>query len=611
LEQLERANLFIIPLDDEGRWYRYHHLFADLLGHRLQRLYPDLLPELHRRASAWYAQAGLVAEAIRHALAAGDVAGAVALIEEAAMTVLWHGQVSTMTSWLETLPAEVVRARPRLSLAQAWGLVLTGPIEAVEAHLQDVEQSLGETNKHASQPAAEGESLLGQVIALRALVALNQNDLGRAISLCQQALAHLPPDNTLVRGLIAYNLGHGERQSGHGDAASRAFGEAITLGQATGNMMLALYAATSLAELAEVQGQLHQAARTYQQALQLATGRDGQPLPLAGAAYVGLGKVWREWNDLAAAADHLTTGIELGRRGGVEGIILDGSITLALVRQAQGDGKVAHALIRQAAQLAQKWNQPATMIRVAAFEARLWLAQGQLEPALRWVRESGVSVDDEPREQLEIEHATLARILLAHGDWDEAQRLLDRLLPIAEAAGRLGRVIEILTLQALVFQGRGEFDPALFTLERALNLAEPEGYLRIFADEGAPMAMLFKRMKADPPSGGRGGRMKEYIHKLLAAFDAGEQGSTGAGEKSKQHSLLHPLPPAPLLVDPLSERELEVLRLIAEGLSNREIAEQLIISFGTVRKHVENIRSKLGVTSRLQAVNQARAWGLL
>jgi LuxR family maltose regulon positive regulatory protein len=321
-------------------------------------------------------------------------------------------------------------------------------------------------------------------------------------------------------------------------------------------------------------------------------------LPLAGAAYVGLGKVWREWNDLTVAAGHLTTGIELGQRGGIEGIVLDGSITLALVRQALGDGDGARVLIRQAAQLARKWNQPATMIRVAAFEARLWLAQGQLELALRWVRESGVSVDDEPREQLEIEHTILARILLAQGAWDEAQRLLDRLLPAAEAAGRLGRVVEILALQALAFHGRGEFDLALITLERSLKLAESEGYFRIFADEGAPMTMLLKRMNILREGGRR--NVKDYVQKLLATFDAEDQG-TGTQETR----------PSPLLVDPLSERELEVLGLIAEGLSNREIAAQLIISFDTVRKHVENIRSKLGVHSRLQAVNQARDLGLL
>lgn len=361
--------------------------------------------------------------------------------------------------------------------------------------------------------------------------------------------------------------------------------------------MLALYAATSQAELAEVQGQLHRAVRTYEHALQLATGRDGQFLPLAGAAYIGLGKVWREWNDLTLAADHLTAGIELGRRGGLEGIILDGSITLALVRQTQGDGEGAQALIRQAAQMAHKWNLPATVIRVAAFEARLWLAQGQLEPALRWVRESGVSLGDEPREQLEIEHTTLARILLAQEAWDEARHLLDRLLLAAEAVGRLGRVVEILALQALSFQGRRDYDPALISLERALKLAEPGGYIRIFADEGAPMATLLKRMNDD------GGSKKAYLGKLLAAFDTERQEPSPSPLLSR--------PSSPLLIDPLSERELEVLRLIAEGLSNREIAGQLIISFGTVRKHVENIRSKLGAHSRLQAVNQARALGLL
>ena len=411
---------------------------------------------------------------------------------------------------------------------------------------------------------------------------------------------------------MLFYLGHAERQRGHGAAASRAFGEAITLGQATGNLLLAIYAATGLAELAEVQGQLHQAARTYQQALQLATLRDGQPLPLAGAAHIGLGKVAGEWNDLAQAADHLTVGIDLGRQGGVEGIILDGSITLAFVRQAQGDAEGALALMREAAQLAEKWNQPATLIRVAAFAARLWLAQGQLEPALRWARQSGVSADDEPQESLEIEQTTLARILLAQGAWDEARRLLNRLLSLAEAAGRRGRVIELLALQALMFQGCGELDSALITLARALTFAEPEGYIRIFADEGAPMANLLASMRNQ-----RLTISQSYLDQVLAAFPTFDFTSVKPSAPlatlrlKGEEKIVNRTSKIVNLLGPLSERELEVLRLIAEGLSNREIADQLIISFDTVRKHVENIRGKLGVNSRLQAVNQARALGLL
>lgn len=593
LESLERANLFIIPLDEERRWYRYHHLFAEVLRHHLQQTHPERISELHHRASVWYEAGGFVAEAVDHALAAHEAGRAAQLIEQAAQEFLGRGEVTTLQQWLQSLPEDAVRARPRLSVTYAWVMALQGQAQPLENWLEAAEQGL------TDEASTQSEGLRGEVTALRALVALNQQDLPRVITLCEQALQRLPAESAWSRGFIAFNLANAYKLSGNLTEAMRTFAEAIALGQAANNRLLTFFSLTSLADLQETRGQLHNAAATLRQAQQLTTDRAGRATPLASFALFGLSKLSREWNDLETADHYLQQAMELGHQVGfgLEGLLIDCLITLTLVRRGQGDVSGAQAAIQEAAQRAQAWNRPEVIVRVGAFEARLWLAQGQVEPALRWAQAAGLRVDGELTDWLEIEYATLARVLAAQGKPGEALHVLERVRQQAEAAGHIGRTIEALALEALTYQALNDM-AAMTTLERALSLAEPEGYTRIFLDEGGPMRRLISDLRLKIGNL----QWRAYADKLLVAFGPSVTLPTPTG---------HPQFRIQNLVEPLSDRELEVLRLVAAGYSNPEIAEKLIVSTGTIKTHVNNIYRKLEVKNRTQAAARARELGLL
>jgi LuxR family maltose regulon positive regulatory protein len=315
--------------------------------------------------------------------------------------------------------------------------------------------------------------------------------------------------------------------------------------------------------------------------------------------YVSLGQLFYEQNDLAAAASHVEEGIKLGERGADLAILVMGYLTLARLQMAAADPQGAFEWVQQAEQMARRYHSPYWAAQTGATQARLWISQGQLDLAQRWAQESKLHGDDDLNYLNEVEYITLARLQVAQNKVAEAAMLLARLLQAAETGGCMGRVTEILTLQALAYQAQAEWDQASITLERALMLAEPEGYLRLFLDEGAPMAKLLQRMKDDPLSEGRGGRMKGYINKILMAWE-------------KSEKKFHPLSLIPhSLIEPLSERELELLRLIAAGMSNSEMAETLVVTVGTIKWHLNNIYGKLDVRSRTQAVARARELGLL
>jgi LuxR family maltose regulon positive regulatory protein len=380
------------------------------------------------------------------------------------------------------LPEDLVRSRPRLCLAHLRALAFARDIQGIQARLRDVEAALS-SPQAARFTSAEINYFRGEATAYQALLAFwRDEDATTAIALCQQALKNLAQDDLPLRGIITLILGIMLRIDNDLEAASRTLAEAITINQQANNIILMMNAQMGLVGILEVRGKLRQAAGTCQRALQLASRPDGSYLPAASFALVGLGKIYREWDDLDQAADHLGPALELARQAGLDDVVFDGTITLALVRGAQGQWQAARDALERATQIGQRWNRARPLGRLALFKARLRLAQGSLDEAVRWAQESGLSVNDPLNDWDEPAHLTLARVLLAQARLDEALTLLSRLQEMAVSGGRGARLIEILALQAMAFDAQGKGQAAIEALAQALSLAEPEGYVRVFAD---------------------------------------------------------------------------------------------------------------------------------
>jgi len=573
LEYLERSNLFVVPLDDERRWYRYHRLFADLLRQRAQREIPELVPELHRRASAWYEEHGLVAEAVGHALSAGDFERAADLIEQAGWVTFTRGEMTTILGWVAALPEDLVRSRPYIRVLNAWAMAKSGHLGGVEASLEDIDAC----------------QFQGEVAAVRAYLAGVRRDLPRAVELAHQAMHHLPEENLLLRAIVAQNLGVAYHWSGDSAAAVRTLTRAVELSRAAGQSFQALTGLAILGRAHEMQGSLHQAMETYRDALELAAEAGPQPVPFACMAYVGMAGPLYEWNDLEGAARYATEGIRLSELGGFVAYQLFGNAYLAQVREAQGDRDGALNALQRAEQLSQQADYALVAALATELRVRLWLAQANLAEASRWAEAHRIDAAGESDAAQEIKQMAVARVYLAQDELDAALRLLAWLLDAAQAKGRMGSAIKIETLRALVLQAKNDRGGALFALKRALTLAEPEGYVRTFLDEGEPMARLLRQTLS-------AGIAPNYAARLLAAF----------GEEA-----MSPSPAMDALVEPLTEREMDVLRLIVAGLSNAEIAEELVVAVSTVKSHVNHIYGKLSVENRIQAAKRARTLGLI
>jgi LuxR family maltose regulon positive regulatory protein len=597
LEELERANLFLTPLDGERRWYRYHHLFADFLRERLRQSQPERWPELHRRAAEWHEKHGLLDEAVGHALAVGDTRQAVRLVEQIAESIWMRGEMMRLLGWLEALPDDLIRSRPRLCVFHAWILNILGRFDAVQARLCDAENTLAQSDLAGEARAVAG----GMLQAMSAIVAVMENDSARARELAEQALRELPESNRVWRSVAIRNLGNARLLDGQTEAAEQAFEDALRLSQQADNTYLSLVLLYELGELQIVQGRLHRAAETFRQGLRLAEARGAPGLAMAGALHVGLSEVLREWNDIEGGIEHAVKGIEYGKRGRSLGVRVCGYTRLGLLRQARADPQGAAEAFRQAIRLAPV-RRRTSFVPHHEVQARLWWRQGDLAAAAHWTRERGLTPDDAPGYMNEAAHLTLARVCVAQDRLDDALRLLTRLRVAAESAGRTGRLIEILALEAAAQRQRGEGARALTALERALRLAEPEGYVRVFADEGEPVRTLLSDLKSRLEKRARGaegaGPLLVYADKLLSAF-------------RPQSPSRHPQPPISDLLDPLTDREIQILRLIAAGLSNQAIADEFVVSPSTIQWHVKNLYSKLDVHSRTQAVARARELGLL
>jgi LuxR family maltose regulon positive regulatory protein len=617
LKQLEQANLFIVPLDEERHWYRYHQLFADALRTRQRELAADTLPTLHRRASHWYAEQGLISEAIHHALLAADFAAAVRLIEPVAQRMIAAGESLTLLRWLQSLPAPLVQTNAPLAVASALAHLVAGHLDAIQPLLGHAEAALQQADPSTSQ------GVRNEFNAIHALITIEQGTTPDALTLARQALAHLPAENLFLRGALAYSLGMAYRAGGETRAASHSFAEARAIGFQHNHWLTALIASYELAESLLEQGELRRAQAIHQEALAWVAAPGGaageQPLPLAGAAHIGLGKLSYEWNDLAMARQQLELGIKLAQPRGGLGLARQGLPTLALVAQAQGNDVEARRLLEQAEELARQSPRADAVARLQPDKARLWLAQGDLAAAWRWAQEEGREAHHPPLYPREADYAMLARVYLTQptpGHLAQATHWVTQALQVAAAHGRQGRVIELLLLQALVCQAQNDNVAALAWLQRSLTLAEPEGYIRTFVDEGEPLRQLLAKCAAHlTQQAGADRRLHDrllpYLQRLLAAFPAARQDSGQIVWEAPKGAPRHPPLATRHLIEPLTEREVAVLHLIVAGLSNREIAEQLIIAEGTVKKYTHNIFGKLGVQRRAQAIARAAELGLL
>lgn len=623
LESLQAANLFIVALDSHKRWYRYHPLFADLLRHRLQRAAPERIPHLHLRASEWYAANGLPTKAVGHALAAGADERAAQLIEGLACTPLVYTEAATALGWLEALPRELVRSRPLLAIAYAWTLQSAGRFQALEAHLQQAEGALAESSA-AEIDGCDLQGWLGHLDALRASLANSREEYAEAIALARRALERLPADDLMARSRVTLSLGHAFAYGREVDVteAGRTFHEAIAISRTAGDAALTLTALINLARLHMRVGRLTQAAADLQQALQLAAEHGEGLLPL-GRVHVVYGHLHWERNELQEAERQIRTGIRLGKQDGRVVDLVHAYVSLARVQQGQAQWPEASRSITRARMLAEGALEASShsarqgrrtlgwlAALVAENQARLWLAQGNLEAAARWAEEKGLRPDDPEAPRRREEYATFARLLAARGQMEQALTLLAQLLGAATGMGEVRQAIQLRTQQALLLRAQGDTAQALAALQRALAAAAPEGYVRLFVDEGPAMAALLREWRGREARGVGAGAadhlaqrtLLAYVDRLLAAF--------GSDEPPVAAGSALPGGRAPL-IEPLTEREQEVLRLMAAGLSNQEIAERLIVAIGTVKKHSHNIYGKLGVRSRTQALLRAQELELL
>jgi LuxR family transcriptional regulator, maltose regulon positive regulatory protein len=609
LEQVERADLFLVPLDQVRRWWRYHHLFADVLRARLARERPERLPALHRNAATWCEGHGLVDEAVGHAVAAGDPQLAARLVGRNAEALLQHGEGATVHRWLRALPVELVRAWPQLSLAKAIGALVEGRADPAEIEplLADAERAPA-TGEPYQPSVGRVASLLANVPAgtalVRAHLAYLRRDAQATAAFARQAQAHLTEVDRTPRAFADWYLAMADWLDGRLAQAERALARSVAERQATTGPERIPWPSSDLGAVQHARGRLGAALGSFRRALADAD-ETGRQHPLAGLAHIGVAGVLYERDQLDAALDHLTEGVEQLRQLGWAPGLAPGLAWLALVRQARGDDAGALEAIAQADRaMPSSWVFEARVSPLPALRAQLLLAQGRVAEAAGWARDRGLGEEDPLSYQSEREHLVFAQVLLATGAAHRARRLLERLQAAAVAQDRTGSLIEILAIQALALRACDDEDAALATLASALDLGWVEGYVRVFVDQGAPMAALFGRLASGKRSRAiPAGISGAYLRRLAAAF---EQRGAPRDHRARRGPVV-----VAGLIEQLSEREFEVLQLMAAGRSNREIAEELVVVVDTAKKHVGRVMDKLGAANRTQAVARARELGLL
>jgi len=575
LAALERANLFLVPLDNERLWYRYHHLFGDLLRKRLgQSLVPGEIAELHIQASEWYENNGLAFEAFHHATAANDVERAERLIGSKEMDLQFRSVVMPILDWLASLPKPVLDARPRLWVRSANLALMAGQTTGVEEKLQAAEAVfVAQTALQDAKPDDQTRDLIGQMACARATLALTRYDPEAMIIQARRALDYLHPDNLTFRFRANYILSNAYLLQGDRAAAARACMEGISISQKSGDIFSIILATSDMGVVQEMENQLHQAAETYHQVLQLF---GDHPQPRAEEAHLGLARICYEWNDLEAAEKHGQQSLQLARQYDqvIDRFVMS-EVFLARLKLAQGDVAGAAAILDQANQSALQHNFVHRMPEIAAVQVLMLLRQGDLAAAAQLAQAHPLPLSQ-------------ARVHLAKGDPAAALAVLETFRQQMEAKGWQDERLKVIILEAIAHHAHGEKDKAVQVLAEALSLAEPGGFIRIFVDEDPPMAALLREAA-------KHGIAPNYVRQLLAAFGKAE-GRTSVTQ---------------LLIEPLSERELEVLRLLGTELNGPEIARELVVSLSTVRTHTQKIYAKLGVNNRQAAVRRAEELDLL
>ncbi|MGH3479042.1 MAG: LuxR C-terminal-related transcriptional regulator, partial [Nocardioidaceae bacterium] len=563
--------------------------------------------DLHRAAAAWHEAHGLADEAIRHALASGDATWAARLIERHFDALVRGSEGATVRRWIDALPPELVDSRPRLLLARARMGLFGGRLEDIDAALDAAERAhvyaAHEPFEPSVGPAASPlANVPGTIAALRAYLANQRGDAEAAVRFAAQALAERGEGEWMLDAIAHGHLSVAEWLRGRLPEATRSVASSIDQLRAGGEHDLAAFSCYYLSQLQSAQGRLDTALATHRQVLEIDVPPDRPVRPVAGVAYVGMAEVAYQRGELDTALRHVTAGITLCRQFVYTLPLAGGLATLAWIRQAEGDAAAASDAMVEAERVTPSLGVTTLLNPVPALRARLLLAQGDLATAAEWTAESGLGADDEPDYPREGAYLVLARVLIAQDRPDHSLGLLERLHGLAIAQGRTGSVIEIQALRALALAACGEQTQAVGMLAEALTLGWPQGYVRVFADEGAPMATLLGRLVAAQRSDQAAADLPlDYLTRLLRAFDANPPAP-------------HPGPGAAAatgLIDALTAREQEVLALLAAGRSNRRIAADLVITLDTVKKHVGHVLDKLGATNRTEAVARARQLGLI
>jgi LuxR family maltose regulon positive regulatory protein len=586
LEKLLAANLFLIPLDDEQRWYRYHHLFADLLRIQLQRTNPECVTELHLRAGYWYKDHHQPAESIEHLLAAGDYSQVVNVLEEEIWSLLNQGFVRKIEGWMQILPLEWRTHGPRISLGFAWMHLLRGNFGQIAPYLKQAEASLLNLNPSSQ----ESSSLQAECLALHANLMQAQGKIPEALEAARHALQLLKADNFRVAGLAYLGLGAAHRQVPDYEKAVDALQNAIRTSRISGDLVTGMLAVAHITLMSLQHGRLRFAADTALQAIDWLERSETAPPPLAGAIYGALGLIYYEWNQVEKAREYLLRGIKLSTFSGHNASLIYTKTSLARLQQTENNLEEALKNIHEAEELLQfgapDWVRPGLLYR----QVGLLLAMGNSPEAEMLLRQSGITLKDAVNHQTEETHLAYLRFLLHQANGrtlQEGLELAERIIASAQSGQRRGIYIQALILGALLQNTSGDSSAGLDWLEKALEMSESEGCIRVFVEEGAALAALLGKI-----------HHSSYATKLLALFPI----------SAEAHK---PVPGEDSLIEPLTERELEVLRLLATGLKYTEMANQLVVSVNTVRFHIKRIYAKLGVEKQAKAIEMARQLGLI